>query len=444
MEDFFMRYTEREVLQFVEENDVKFVKLMFCDVFGNLKAISVLSGELPKIFRCGYAFDATQMDGFMGVYESDLVLKPILDTLSLLPWRPQQGRVMRLFCCICCSDGTPFAGDARHYLADAASRAKKAGIDFKIGTSCEFYVFELDEKGLPTKIPHDTAGCCDVAPADRGENLRRDICMTLEQMEIYPESSRHEAGPGQNEIDFVSSAPLKAGDNLVTFKNTVKSVAGRNGLYATFMPKPLPDKSGSSLQITLNCMKNGADALESKDGSCSRLADRMIGGLLKNLPAMTMFLNGITNSYSRMESLGAMRYVSWTKRNLNNPIRLKKTSGGMSGITLRTPDNTCNPYLAMGLIINACMDGVENDITAGEPVETDIASASAEERGRYEKLPATLSEAVDAAEESAFIKANMPTNALEYMLAKKKAMCADFDQAQNKEIYETVKFFYTL
>lgn len=439
-----MRYTEREVLQFVEENDVKFVKLMFCDVFGNLKTISVLSNELPKIFKNGYAFDATQMDGFMGVYEMDLVLKPVLDTLSLLPWRPQQGRVMRLFCSICREDGAPFAGDGRHYLAAAVERAKKAGLDFKIGTSCEFYVFELDEKGLPTKIPHDNAGCCESAPGDRGENLRRDICMTLEQMEIYPESSRHEAGPGQNEIDFVSSAPLNAADNLVTFKNTVKSVASRNGLYASFMPKPLPDKSGSSLQVILTCTKNGGDVFELRDGCCTRLADRMLGGLLKNLPAMSVFLNGITNSYARMEAIGSMKFVSWTRCNLGNPIKLRRTSGGCNGIMIRTPDNTCNPYFALGLIINACMDGIENDIPAGEPVSMDIAKAGREEQSKFDRLPKNLKEAVVTAENSGFIRSNMPEEVLDYILAKKKAICSDFEQAQNKEIYETVKFFYTL
>ena len=318
-----MRYTEREVLQFVDENDVKFVKLMFCDVFGNLKAISVLSSELPKIFKQGYAFDATQMDGFMGVYETDLVLRPVLDTLSLLPWRPQQGRVMRLFCSIARADGSEFAGDGRGYLLKAVERAKKSGFDFKVGTSCEFYVFELDDKGLPTRIPHDNAGCCEAAPADRGENLRRDICMTLEQMEIYPESSRHEAGPGQNEIDFISSAPLSAADNLVTFKNTVKSVANRNGLYASFMPKPLPDKCGSSLQIMLSCTKNGENVFAQREGCLTTIADRMLGGLLHNLPAMTLFMNGVTNSYARMEAIEPLRHVAWTKYNLNVPVRLR-------------------------------------------------------------------------------------------------------------------------
>ncbi|MCD8095970.1 MAG: glutamine synthetase family protein [Ruminococcus sp.] len=437
-----MGYTGREVLEFVEENDVKFIKLMFCDVFGNLKAISVLANELPGIFKNGYRFDASQMDGFMGVSDMDLVLKPVLDTLSLLPWRPQQGRVMRLFCSIFREDGTPFEGDGRHYLNDVVLKAKKLGLDFKAGTSCEFYVFELDSKGLPTKIPHDNAGCCDVAPVDRGENLRRDICMTLEQMEIYPSSSRHEAGPGQNEIDFNSSAPISAADNLITFKNTIRSVASINGLYASFMPKPLPDKSGSSLQIVLNCKNNGSDVFKRKDGRLTNLAEKMIGGLIKNLPAMTLFLNGITNSYSRMTAIDSMKYSFWTDVNINAPIKLKTTSDGTGALIVRTPDNTCNPYFVLGLILNACIDGVKSGCSSPEAVKALDSSDSFETS--FEKIPSSLSQAVAAAEDSDFIKNSMDKRMLAYVMDKKKEMCADFEQAQNKEIYETVKYFYTL
>lgn len=435
-----MKYTEREVLQFVSENDVKFVKLMFCDVFGNLKAISILSSELPTVFKYGYSLDVSEMDGFMDMYESDLLLRPVLDTLSLLPWRPQQGRVMRLFCSIFCEDGSTFEGDGRHYLAKAVERAKTHGLEFKIGTSCEFYVFELDDKGIPTKIPHDTASCCDAAPADRGENLRRDICMTLEQMEIHPESSRHEAGPGQNEIDFVASPPMKAADNLVTFKNTVKSVASRNGLYASFMPKPLPDKSGSSLQIILRCTRNGGDVFEIKDGCMTGCAQKMIGGLIKNLKDMSIFLNGITNSYNRLRAIETMGYAAWSACNLNTALRIKKNRRTGNGLMLRTPDNTCNPYFALGLIINACIDGIESGETACAPAD----AASLYDAGRFAKLADTLEEAVKAAEESEFLNKNMPQTMLSYTIGKKKAMCAEYEQAQEKEIYETVKYFYTL
>lgn len=431
-----MGYTEREVLQFVEENDVKFVKLMFCDVFGNLKAISVLSDKLTAIFKNGYSFDASVMDGFMGISDMDLVLRPLLDTLSLLPWRPQQGRVMRLFCAIYRENGQPFEGDGRHYLSAAVERARLAGLDFRIGTSCEFYVFELDQKGMPTKLPHDNAGCCDAAPADKGENLRRDICMTLEQMEVYPHSSRHEAGPGQNEIDFISAAPINAADNLITFKNTVKSVSERDGLYASFMPKPLPDRSGSSLQITISCTHGGNDVFKMKNGCLSSLADKMIAGIIEELPSMTMFFNGITNSYARLEAIDDMKRVCWSDRNINVPLRLKKTSGGC-GLVIRTPDNTCNPYFAIGLIINACLDGIKRELSAPAPIR---------ERGSIsgQPLPTDLAAAADAAASSEFIKQSIHPDTLAYMLDKKRDICRAYDEAQNKEIYETVKYFFSL
>ena len=436
-----MKYTEREVLQFVQENDVKFVKLMFCDVFGNLKAISVPSEELPSVFRYGYFFDASRMEGFMGVCDTDLVLHPVLDTLSLLPWRPQHGRVMRMFCSISrANTGEPFEGDGRHFLADAVSRAKKLGLEFRVGTSCEFYVFALDAKGLPTKIPHDTAGKCDVAPADRGENLRRDICMTLEQMELSPSASRHESGPGQNEIDFNASSPLSAADNLITFKNTVKSVSGRDGLYASFMPKPLPDKSGSSLQITISCTLNGDDVFRLSDGEMSPNAAKMTGGLLSSLPAMTLFLNGVTNSYARLNSVGDMHSLAWSDCNMDTALRLSHTPDGTGTLTLRTPDNTCNPYFAIGLILNACIDGLEKGADLPEPVRPDstyLLSGTA-------SLPLTLEDAVKTASESELLHSVLSEGLLAYVLDKKKNMCAEFEAAQDKEIYEDVKFFYSL
>lgn len=442
-----MKYTEREVLQFVEENDVKFVKLMFCDVFGNLKSISVPSGELPSVFRHGYYFDASQMDGFMGVSDTDLVLRPVLDTLSLLPWRPQHGRVMRLFCAIYRSPsekgqtvGEPFVGDGRHYLAEAVARAKKLGLEFSIGTSCEFYVFELDAKGIPTKIPHDFAGKCEVAPADRGENLRRDICMTLEKMEIYPSASRHESGPGQNEIDFNTASPLTAADNLITFKNTVKSVSDRNGLYASFMPKPLPGKSGSSLQVMISCTSNGDDVFRQNGAAPGIIGERMIGGLLDALPAMTLFLSGVTNSYVRLEGVGDMRYIAWSDRNMNTALRLTRSHDGTGTLILRTPDNTCNPYFALGLILNACMDGVERGLSAPKPVRPDSEYLLA----GADTLPTTLENAVNEAAKSDFIKNNLGDELLGYVLEKKRNMCSEFNAAQDKEIYEDVKFFYTL
>ena len=423
-----MKYTEKEVLQFVEENDVKFVKLMFCDIFGSLKTISVIAGELPKIFREGLIFDASKLGGF----------------LALLPWRPQHGRVVRFFCHLKYPDGTAFEGDGRFFLKTAIAYAKGKGYNFQIGTSCEFYCFEKDDTDMPTKRPHDYAGYCDAAPVDRGENLRRDICLTLEQMDIFPESSRHETGPGQNEIDFQYSNALKAADNLVTFKNVVKSVADRNGLYATFMPKPIVDNCGSGLHIMLMCMKGTENVFRPQLGGLSKEAERMIAGILKNVGDMTLFLNTTTNSYKRFGSLLAPKYISWSHENYAQLLRAPLADTDENGIILRSADNTCNPYFAMGLLIYACIDGVINKEELPKPFNFNIGSADESELAKLETLPQSLKEAVERAEKSEFLADRLPEHMLERFIAIEKELIIEYERAADKEQFETARYFYHL
>lgn len=439
-----MKYTEREVLQFVEENDVKFVKLMFCDIFGSLKTISVIAGELPKVFREGLVFDASKLGGFLNVTVSDLRLFPDPDTLALLPWRPQHGRVVRFFCYLKYPDGTAFDGDGRFFLKSAISYARGKGYNFQIGTSCEFYCFEKNEHDLPTKQPHDYAGYCDAAPVDRGENLRRDICLTLEQMEIYPESSRHENGPGQNEIDFQYANALKAADNLVTFKNVVKSVADRNGLHATFMPKPMNDQCGSGLHIMLMCMKGTENVFEPRLDALSQEARSMTAGILKNVGDMTLFLNTTTNSYRRLGNLLAPKYISWSHENYAQLLRAPLTNKEENGIILRSPDNTCNPYFAMGLLIYACLDGVINKEQLCDPFNINTNTAPASELEKLKTLPQSLEEAVEAAENSEFLKEHLSERLLEHYIRQKKELISEYNRAPDKEQFETVKYFYHL
>ena len=422
-----MKYTEKEVLQFVEENDVKFVKLMFCDIFGSLKTISVIAGELPKIFREGLIFDASKLGGFLNVTASDLRLFPDPDTLALLPWRPQHGRVVRFFCHLKYPDGTAFEGDGRFFLKTAIAYAKGKGYNFQIGTSCEFYCFEKDDTDMPTKRPHDYAGYCDAAPVDRGENLRRDICLTLEQMDIFPESSRHETGPGQNEIDFQYSNALKAADNLVTFKNVVKSVADRNGLYATFMPKPIVDNCGSGLHIMLMCMKGTENVFRPQLGGLSKEAERMIAGILKNVG-----------------SLLAPKYISWSHENYAQLLRAPLADTDENGIILRSADNTCNPYFAMGLLIYACIDGVINKEELPKPFNFNIGSADESELAKLETLPQSLKEAVERAEKSEFLADRLPEHMLERFIAIEKELIIEYERAADKEQFETARYFYHL
>ena len=243
-----MLYTAEEVLDFLEEEDVRFVRLAFCDIFGTPRNISIPPAELKSAFQTGVSFDASSVPGFTDVSHSDLFLYPDPTTLALFPWRPSNGRVVRMFCDIRYPDGTPFGLDSRQILKSAEADAKEMGLRCNIGSEYEFYLFKTDETGAPTDIPMDTAGYMDMAPEDAGENVRRDICLTLEDMHIATEASHHEEGPGQNEIDFRYADPLVAADNAVTFKTVVKTAAARNGLYASFDPKPIPGAPGSGMR----------------------------------------------------------------------------------------------------------------------------------------------------------------------------------------------------
>ena len=284
-----MKYSKEEVLQYVQEEDVKFIRLAFCDVFGKQKNISIMPDELPRAFEHGIAFDASAVAGFGDEAKSDLLLHPEPETLMPLPWRPEHGRVIQMFSQITRPDGTPFECDTRTLLKAAVDEAAKAGYEFTFGAEQEFYLFYLDENGNPTKIPCDNAGYMDIAPEDHGENVRREICLTLEQMGIRPESSHHEQGPGQNEIDFRYSSALTAADHVMMFQRVVKTVAFRNGFFADFSPKPIEHAPGNGFHINMSVRPADEAAFNG-----------MISGILKNIKSMTAFLNPSRGSYQRL------------------------------------------------------------------------------------------------------------------------------------------------
>ncbi len=284
-----MKYSQQEVIQYVQEEEVSFVHLSFCDIFGRQKNISIVPAELPRAFAGGIAFDASAIAGFGDEARSDLFLRPDPETLMLLPWRPEHGRVVRMFCSVVYPDGRPFECDTRALLKEAERAAAEQGLRFLFGAEQEFYLFKRDEDGEPTKIPYDRAGYMDIAPEDKGENIRREICLTLAQMGILPESSHHEEGPGQNEIDFRYSAPLTAADNVMTFQAIVKYIAQRNGLYADFSPKPLADQPGSGFHINMSVQAaDGQDHLH-----------RVVAGVLDKAEEMTLFLDPHPQSCAR-------------------------------------------------------------------------------------------------------------------------------------------------
>ncbi|MDO4484710.1 MAG: glutamine synthetase family protein [Clostridia bacterium] len=387
-----MKYTKDEVLQFVAEEDVKFIRMAFCDVYGKPKNISIMADELPHAFAYGVAIDGSAIAGFGRDVHSDLLLHPDPATLSLLPWRPDQGRVVRMFCTVTHPDGTPFEADTRSLLQDAVTEAEQAGITFAFGSEMEFYLFKRDENGEPTRIPYDQAGYMDIAPEDKGENVRREICLTLEQMGIHPESSHHEEGPGQNEIDFRYSEPMSAADNAITFKTVVNTVAARNGLCADFSPKPMDELAGNGMHINISAKaKDGRDVLP-----------QVIAGIMAHIRDITVFLNTAEASYRRLGNHKAPRFVSWSRENRSQLIRVPAADAVHRRAELRSPDPMCNPYLAYAMIIHAALDGIRRSLTPDSPCDRNLFESS--DATALPMLPASLTEAKQQAARSSFVK----------------------------------------
>lgn len=393
-----MKYTKEEIMQFVMEEDVKFIRLAFCDVFGKQKNISLMPDELSRAFDFGIAIDASAVEGFGGDIYSDLLLHPDPDTLSILPWRPEHGKVVRMFCTVTYPDGRLFENDTRSILIKAVEDARKEGYEFFFGAEMEFYLFKLDENGEPTDIPYDKAGYMDVAIADKGENVRREICLTLEQMGIHPESSHHEEGPGQNEIDFRYSDALSAADNTIAFANVVSAIAARNGLYASFSPKPLKDKPGNGLHINIS--------VKSKDGADRKTS--MIAGVLEHISEMTAFLNPTEKSYERLGSDKAPKFVSWSSENRSQLVRIPAAYGEYKRAELRSPDPSANPYLAFALLIYAGLDGIKNNTELPRPANINFYKADEKTLSEYKRLPKTRKEAIEIAGSSKFIADHLP------------------------------------
>lgn len=424
-----MIYSENEILQYVEENDVKFIKLTFCDVNGKMKNISILSSELAATFERGARITAKKIKGFDAANGKDLFLFPDAGTMTLLPWRPQQGRVIRMFCYIRYADGTPFEGDGRYFLKKAMKEAIARGYCFRFGTSCEFTLFRTSESGKPLKKPHDYAGYCDIAPDDKGENIRRDVCLTMEQMGIHPVSSRHESGCGQHEIDFNASSALKAADTFLSFKSAVKSVAEIHGVHASFMPKPIKDDCGNGMHISFSITRD-SDLLDGASIEKSAVKSAS-AGLMKYIREFTLLTNSTVNSYKRLGEFSAPRNIVWSSSEGSQLLRIPD-EGTDTFVTLRAADCACNPYYVFGLIIYAALEGIESGLELPP------------ENSGEELLPNDLSKAADAAEVSDFLKRYIPQNILSDMIAERRAEWKEYTGAYDKEAFEDKKYFYNL
>ena len=390
-------YTQEDVLTFIEEENVKFIRLAFFDVFGIQKNISILSQELPRAFKEGISFDASAIAGFAHEGKSDLFLHPDPSTLCILPWRPMDGRVVRMYCDIRYPDGTLFECDSRQLLKKAIQTASEENIQVDFGAEVEFYLFKENEAGPDVRIPFDQAGYMDVAPKDHGEDIRRDLCFTLFEMGIQPEASHHEEGPGQNEIDFRYSDALSAADQTSTFKWVVEMTAMSNGLQADFTPKPLREEAGNGMHINMSLHDDQQD-----------LQEAFMAGILEHIREMTLFLNPHKDSFLRLGEKKAPRYISWSYENRSQLIRIPAVKGSRRRIELRSPDPTANPYLCYALLIYAGLDGIRRKLKAPKPLDVNLYTADDALLSSLQQLPLSHEEAWQAANSSLFIHSLLP------------------------------------
>ena len=436
-----MNGTAKEILEFVEENDVKFIRLGFSDLLGVQKNISIMPDELEDAFENGVSFDGHAIKGFNDITKSDLLLFPDPSTLSVLPWRPGPGRVVRFYCDIKNADGSVFLNDSRYLLKKVVSRYEELGYICKVGAECEFYLFKTDEDGSPTDKVLDNGGYLDISPIDKGENIRREICLCLEEMGISPERSHHEQGPGQNEIDFKFSDALSSADNIMTFKSVVKSIAARNGLFASFMPKPILNAAGSGMHVNLSLSQDGLNVFKNSPEEHSKIAESFIAGILSRIAEITLFLNPIANSYERFGAFEAPLYVSWSHQNRSQLIRIPAAFGERARMELRSPDPSTNPYLAFALIISAGLDGIENGSALPDPLDIDMINATQGETEQANRLPACMDEAISYAKNSEFARSVIGDELFEKYIAFKEKENEAYKSAQDKAAFYKEQYF---
>lgn len=403
-------YTREDILRIAKEQDVKFVRLQFTDIFGILKNVAITVEQLEKALDNKCMFDGSSIEGFVRIEESDMYLRPDPNSFAIFPWRPQAGKVARLICDVYNPDGTPFEGDPRYALKRALKKAGDMGYDsFNVGPECEFFLFLTDSEGNPTTKTHDNAGYFDLGPVDLGENARRDMCLALEEMGFEIEASHHEVAPGQHEIDFKYRDALSSADSILTFKLVVKTIAQRHGLHATFMPKPVFGIAGSGMHINVSLFRNGENTFYAENDplQLSQEAYWFIGGLIKHIRSIAAITNPLVNSYKRLvPGYEAPVYVAWSNRNRSPLIRIPAARGASTRVELRNPDPSCNPYLALAAILSAGLDGIKNRIQPPQATEKNIYEMAEEERSLegIGSLPASLEEAIVEMKKSEFIK----------------------------------------
>ncbi len=425
------KYTREDIIRMVEEEDVEFIRLQFTDMFGTLKNVAITSSQLEKALNNDCMFDGSSIEGFVRIEESDMYLYPDFDTFTIFPWRPQQGKVARIICDIYDVERKPFEGDPRYILKKVLKEAEEMGYHFEVGPECEFFLFHQDDEGRPTTISHERAGYFDLGPVDLGENARRDMVLTLEDMGFQVEASHHEAAPAQHEIDIHYDEALKMADNIITFKLTVKTIAKRHGLFASFMPKPKYGVNGSGMHINMSLFKDGKNifADENDELGLSREAYYFIGGIIKHMRGMSMITNPLVNSYKRfVPGYEAPIHIAWSTSNRSPLIRIPATRGDGTRVELRCPDPSANPYLTLAVCLAAGLDGIRNQIMPPESVPDNLFEMQTEEKEKLgvQSLPMDLEEALEEFEKDEYIKGVLGKHITEKYVEAKRAEWTEY------------------
>ena len=428
-----MHYTKQDIIHFVEEEDVEFIRLQFTDMFGNFKNMAVTTSQLEKVLGNECVFNGSAIEGFMSMQEPDIYLYPDLDTFEIFPWRPQQGKVARFICDLYRADGTPFWGDSRHILRKVLQQAGELGYRIKAGPECEFFLFDLSQDGSATTQTKEKGGFFDIGPVDSGENARREMVMTLEEMGFEIEASYHANAPAQHEIDFRHAGALATADNLMTFRMVVRTIARRHGLHATFMPKPKSGVEGSGMHLNFSLHDTGGINLLSdpkEEDGISEVGKYFVAGILEHIGAITAITNPLVNSYKRLvPGYGAPVYIAWSAAaNRTALVRTGLKNGRVNRIELRCPDPCANPYLALAVCLSAGLDGIRNKILPPDPVSMSVMEMSSEERERLkiETLPAALNEAVDELEKDSLLCEVLGRHISQKYVEEKRAEWEDY------------------
>ena len=419
------RYDQEDILRFIQDEDVQFVRMQFTDLFGQLKNVAITASQIRRALDGEIMLDGSSIQGSVRVEESDQYLRPELDTFTVLPWRPQYGKVARLICGVYNPDGSPFEGDPRNILKRVLKRAEDMGFFFHVGPELEFFLFQTGEDGNPTTKTSDEAGYFDLGPLDHGESTRREVALALEQMGVEVEASHHETAAGQHEIDLKYTPALTAADNIMTFKLAVKTLAQKNGLYATFMPKPIAGVAGSGMHINMSLFREGKNLFYDQEAGdrLSALAQQFIAGLLAHAQGFCALTNPLVNSYKRLvPGYEAPCYLSWSASNRSALVRIPDPRGRGTRVELRSPDPACNPYLVFAACLAAGLDGVERQLTPPPEIGENLYALSPEKLASWnvERLPVSLEKAVEAMESDRTVMEAIGAYAAQYLDGKRR------------------------